>query len=518
MEDWSKGEFLQELRKRDEVIAELRQANALLQQENALLRQKVELLVRRVFGKSSETMSPGQLDLFLLGENPPKKDDASWLEEAAVHHREQKPKVARGPRGKARWPEDLPVVEEVIEPEEVKANPADWRRIGEERTERLDYRPARFFRQVTVRPKYVERALPEAAPIIAELPPCLQERGTVAPGLLAQILVAKYCDHLPLYRQEQIYYSRHGVWLPRQNLAAWVELCAFWLQPIYELIKTGVFGGGYAQVDETPVKYLVPGLGKTDQGYLWTVCRPGHSVFFAWKTSRAAECLDKIIPVNFRGQLQCDGYSAYGAFANGRTGIELAACLAHIRREIFEAKDQDPRVAGFLLKHIQNLYRIERRLRRHRAGPALRQAVREAESRPIFLRLQKTLLTVKARYLPKSALGKAIAYALAQWPRMELWLRHGQIEIDNNLVENAIRPTALGKKNWLFFGDAEAGQRSAVIYTIIENCRLQRIDPYAYLRDVLTRLPAMTNHQIAELTPQAWAKRRAQSSPLAAAA
>jgi transposase len=447
-----------------------------------------------------------------------RKTCVAGLEEAASHHQEQKLKAARGPRGKARWPEDLPVVEEVIEPEEVKANPADWRRIGEERTERLDYQPARFFRQVTVRPKYVERALPEAAPVIAEMPPCLQERGTAAAGLLAQILVAKYCDHLPLYRQEQIYCRRHGVWLPRQNLAAWVELCAFWLKPIYELIRTGVFGGGYAQVDETPVKYLVPGLGKTDQGYLWTVCRPGHSVFFEWKTSRAAECLEKIIPVNFRGQLQCDGYSAYGAFASGREGIELAACLAHIRREIYEAKDQDPRVAGFLLKHIQNLYRIECRLRRHRAGPALRQAVREAESRPIFLRLQKALLTVKARYLPKSALGKAIAYALAQWPRMELWLRHGQIEIDNNLVENAIRPTALGKKNWLFFGDANAGQRSAIIYTIIENCRLQGIDPYAYLHDVLTRLPGMTNHQIAELTPQAWAKRRAHRVPLAAAA
>jgi transposase len=516
MEDWSKEQFLQELRKRDEVIAELRQANLLLQQENALLRQKVDLLIRRVFGKSSEKMSAGQLDLFLLGEDPAKKADASWLEEATV--KQSKPKTARGPRGKARWPEDLPVVEEVIEPEEVKANPGDWRRIGEERSERLDFQPAHFFRQVTVRPKYVERGLPEAAPVIAEMPHCLQERGTAGPGLLAQILVAKYCDHLPLYRQEQIYHRRHGVWLPRQNLATWVELCAFWLQPIYELIKTGVFGGGYAQVDETPIKYLVPGLGKTEQGYLWTVCRPGHGVLFEWKTSRAAECLEKIIPVNFRGQLQCDGYSAYGAFANRREGIELVACLAHIRREIYAAKDQAPQAVGFLLKHIQNLYGIERRLRRHRSGPALRQAVREAESRPIFLRLQKTLIAIKARYLPKSAMGAAIAYALSQFPRLELWLQHGQLEIDNNLVENAIRPTALGKKNWMFFGDAGAGQRSAVIYTIIENCRLGGIDPFAYVRDVLTRLPASTNQNIAELTPQSWAKSRGQKGPLSRAA
>lgn len=518
MDGLSKEELLQELRKRDEALEEMRATNARLQQENDLLRQKMDLLVRRVFGKSSEAMNAAQLDLFLMGEGSAKKGDASWLEEAVANHREKKAKNRRGVRGRARWPEDLPVVEEVIEPEEVRANPGDWRRIGEERTERLDYRPARFFRQVTVRPKYVEVALPEAAPVIAELPPCLQERCTAAPGLIAQVVVAKYCDHLPLYRQEQIYHQRHDIWLPRQNLAAWVELCAFWMQPIYERIKTGVFSGGYAQVDESPVRYLVPGLGKSEQGYLWTVCRPGQGVFFHWETSRAARCLENIIPVDFRGTLQCDGYSAYAAFADRREGIELGACLAHIRREIYEAKEQAPQVAGFLLKHIQNLYRIEERLRSQRGGPALRLAVREAESRPIFQRMQKTLLAVKARYLPKSAMGKAIAYALAQWPRLELWVRNGLLEIDNNLVENAIRPTAIGKKNWMFFGAAGAGQRSAILYTIIENCRLLGIDPYAYLCDVLTRLPGMTNRQVADLTPQAWVNARRRTAQLAAAA
>lgn len=518
MESLSKDELLQELRKRDEEIAELVRSNGRLQMENELLRQKIDLLVRRVFGKSSETINPAQLDLFLMGENPRGKDDASWFEEAIINHREQKPRSKRNVRGRARWPEDLPVLEEVLEPEEVKANPEEWRRIGEERSERLDYQPARFFRQVTVRPKYVERDLPEAAPIIAELPPTLQERCTAAPGLIAQVVVAKYCDHIPLYRQEQIYERRHGVWLPRQNLATWVELSAFWLQPIYEAIKNGVFADGYAQVDESPVRYLVPGLGKTDQGYLWTVCRPGRGVFFHWETSRAADCLENVIPVDFRGTLQCDGYNAYGAFAARRKDIKLTACLAHIRRKFYEAREQDPQVAGFLLKHIQNLYRIEDRLRRRRAGPALRQAVREAESCPIFQRIQRTLMAVRARYLPQSAMGRAISYALTQWSRMELWLTDGQIEIDNNSVENAIRPTALGKKNWLFFGDAGAGQRSAILYTIIENCRLSGIDPYAYLRDVLTRLPTMTNHQVAELTPLAWAKARQQKQDLAVAA
>jgi len=518
MDELSKEELLRELRSRDAELAELRSINARLQHENELLRQKVDLLIRRVFGRSSEAFNEAQLDLFMMGENLPKKDSASWVEEAATQHREQKAKKQNSPRRSARWPKDLPTVEEVIEPAEVEANPADWRRIGEERTERLDYQPAQFFRQVTVRPKYVERDLPEAAPVIAELPSSLQERCMAGPGLIAQVVVGKYCDHLPLYRQEQIFKQRHDIWLPRQTLADWVELAAFWMHPIYEKIKAQTFGTGYAQVDETPVKYLSPGLGKTGQGYLWTVCCPGESVFFHWETSRGADCLENIIPVNFRGLLQCDGYSAYGAFAKNRADIDLGACLAHIRRKFVDAKDQAPQPAGFVLKHIQNLYRMESRLRRQRAGPSLRVAVRQSESRPIFHRIQKALFVLSSRYLPQSAMGKAIAYTLAQWSRMEVWLNDGRMEIDNNLVENAIRPTALGKKNWLFFGDAQAGQRSAILYTIIENCRREEINPYAYLRDVLTRLPKMTNQQISQVTPRAWAEAQKKQVPLAAAA
>ena len=171
--------------------------------------------------------------------------------------------------------------------------------------------------------------------MIAALPERLLDRSLPAPGLLAHIVVGKYCDHLPLYRQEQIYAQRHGVHLPRQSLARWVELTAEWLQPIYEQIRTGVMGGGYVQVDETPVDYLAPGHGKTKQGYLWTCSRPSGDVFYRWETSRAAECLHNIIPVDFTGTVQCDGYSAYRSFANKRNGtIALAGCWAHVRRKL----------------------------------------------------------------------------------------------------------------------------------------------------------------------------------------
>lgn len=323
------------------------------------------------------------------------------------------------------------------------------------------------------------------------------------------MLVAKYCDHLPLYRQEQIYSQRHGVWLPRQNLADWVGLAAFWLQPIYENIKAEVFVNGYAQVDESPVRYLGTGEGKAGQGYLWTGCRPGVAVVYRWEKSREAACLENLIPVDFRGILQCDGYAGYTAFAKKREGIELGACLAHVRREIHEAREQDPRVAACLLRQIQLIYRIEKRMRVARAGPQARAAIRASESRMVYLRLRRIFQKLPGRYLPQSAMGKDIAYALGQWDRMGLWIENGLMEVDNNRVENAIRPSALGKKNWMFFGDAEAGQRSAILYTIIENCRLHGVDPFTCLRDVLTRLPSSTNHQVHNLTPARWAADRA---------
>ena len=383
------------------------------------------------------------------------------------------------------------------------------RTFGQEVSEQLDFEPARFLRRRTIRKKYVHRARLDAAPVIAPLPARLQDRSLPAPGLLAHILVAKYCDHLPLYRQEQIFARRHQVHLPRQTLARWVALAADWLQPIYEQIRTGVMAGGYVQVDETPVNYLEPGNGKTRQGYFWTASQPKGDVFFRWETSRATACLDQVVPPTFAGTVQSDGYPAYRAFVNGRSEvITLAGCWAHVRRKFYEASETAPQMSGWLLRQIQHLYRVEASLREQHVGPRLRVAVRASHSRPIVERLEKVLLRLKARsrYLPQSPLGGAIDYALGQWATLTVYLNAGRVEIDNNLVENAIRPTALGKKNWLFIGDAEAGQRSAIVYTIIESCRRRGLDPYAYLREVLTRLPDMTNRQIPEVVPAVWGK------------
>ena len=334
---------------------EFQQTLAQLQAENTLLRQKLDALARRIFGVSSEALNPAQLQLLLSLPELSAQSPATPAVPAAVPERAIKPaKRSRAPR----LPEHLPVVEEVIDPEPVKAAPERWRCIGQEVSEQLDYEPGRFLRRRTVRRKYVHRTELDMTPIIAPLPDCLQERGLAAPGLLAHVIVSKFCDHLPLYRQEQIFAQRYKINLPRQTLARWMELAADWLRPIYESIRTGVMAGGYVQVDETPVDYLAPGEGKTSQGYLWTGCRPGGDVFFHWATSRAAACLDNIIPVDFHGTVQCDGYSAYRAFAKGRAKtIALAGCWAHVRRKFHESLESAPRLAGWILRQLQHLYK-----------------------------------------------------------------------------------------------------------------------------------------------------------------
>jgi transposase len=409
------------------------------------------------------------------------------------------------------------VVRQVIEPELVRAQPDQWKKIGEEVSRRLDYQPGKFFWQETVRPKYVRADQRAQPPVMAPAPLSVADHSLAAPGLLAQILAGKYCDHLPFYRQEQIFRQRHGVFISRQQMVQWTFQSVRLLSGISDFLKKQVRQSRYVQVDETPVRYQDPDLpGRCGQGYLWVASVPGQGLVFEWHASRAARCLDSLLGPGYRGKLQSDGHSAYPAFVKEKEDLKLFGCWAHARRGFFEARDQAPQVAGWFLNQIGQMYGWERQLRLSRAGPALRQAHRRAHGRMIVERLHRALHLLRPRYLPKSPMGQAITYALNQWPSLERFLDHGEVEIDNNLVENAIRPTAIGKKNWLFFGSEEAGQRSAVIYTLIENCRRHGVEPCACLKDVLERLPGTTNQQVGQLTPQNWKKARQTQVKLAA--
>lgn len=499
----------------------LRTENALLREENqrqvqeiGLLREKIDLLIRRVFGASSERLDTDQLLLALEGMEAKKPDASS--DAAVALEADLKDKRGRCPKRKKKGGiteemlDSLPAEEVVVEPEEVKADPQAWRKVDEQVTRQLDYQPAKYVCRKIIRPRYARIDEPHRPPVIAALPTML-ERCKAGPGLLASVLTAKYCDHLPLYRQEQIAKLRHGIDLHRQVLADWVGLCADWLRPIYQEIMGGVWEGGYTQVDESVIKYLEPGTGKAQHGYFWTIKRPGGDAVFHWATTRATEVLQKIVPVDFADTIQCDGYTSYRTFLK-RHGhpVTLAACWAHARRKFFEAAQTGAHKADALLivHMIKGLYAVEKKLRESGASPKLRRNQRQLESRPIIERLRARLESwvKRRRHLPSSQMAKAIDYTLTLWADLCVYLEDGRIEIDNNLVENAIRPTAVGKKNWLFIGDANAGERSAIIFTLIEACRSRGIDPFEYLRDVFTRMPTMAAKDYPTLTPEAWQK------------
>jgi transposase len=505
------AELQTQINRLQEQVASLQQALEQSRHENTVLRQKLDALARRFFGQKSEQLNAAQLELLLQG-----------LVGSAVCEEKKEPPARPAPRTaspssqRIRTPDHLEVVRQVIEPELVRAEPEQWKKIGEEVSRRLDYQPGQFFWQETVRPKYVRLGRRELPPLMAPAPAQVADHSLAAPGLLAQILVAKYCDHLPFYRQQQIFQQRHGVFLSRQQMVQWTWQSVRLLSAISDFLKKQLRQSGYVQVDETPVRYQDPGLpGRCGQGYLWVASAPGQEVVYEWHASRAAACLDSLLGPDFKGKVQSDGYSAYPAFVKNKA-VELFGCWAHARRGFFEALEQAPQVAGWILNQMGLMYGWERQRRLSRAGPALRQAHRRAHSRMVVERCHRALHLLRPRYLPQSPMGQAISYALNQWPTLERFLDHGEVEIDNNLVENAIRPTAVGKKNWLFFGSEEAGQRSAVIYTLIENCKRHDVEPYTYLKSVLERLPNTTNQEVGQLTPQNWQKARQQQTKLAA--
>lgn len=473
-----------------------------LERDLAEVRRRLDQLLRMHYGRAKgEQISREQLELMLVGLPP-------VLEEPVTSAPAPKSPTSAGPRHPRRALDDahLPTRETVIEPEEVSADPQGWTRLGEERTSQLDFEPSKLFRHVIVRPRYVRREQFAIAPLPAQ--PI--DKGMVGAGLLAWLLINKYVDHVPLHRTAAILRRQHGVEVPRNTLSGWVEQATRLLWPIYRAMQAKLRRRTYLQVDETPVRYLDPDVkGKSELGYLWVYLDPGGEVLFQWSTGRAHDAPKEFLG-EYRGILQVDGYGAYEALVRARDGVvSLAHCWAHARREIKEALAGSPRAAAWLLGQIQAMYAIERSLRDAQAGPALREAVRSSQTRMIVERLFKAMIRLRARELPGNALAKALDYCLERREGLSRFLGDGRIHIDSNLVENAIRPCAVGRRNWLFVGHPEAGDRTAVLYSLVASCRLHGIDPFRYLRDVFTRLPAAKITEIEAFTPAEWARHRA---------
>ena len=484
-------------------------------------------LLKRIYGAKSEKLDTSQLLLDLLGDGPKKPDAAGPEDAPAAEPTPEKKKPKKPRRQKLRDSlKALPTITTEIVPREVLDAPDDYRRIGQEKSERLEVGPATFTRHVTIRPTYVKKSDPEAVPTTAPLPVPLLEGSVLTASLGAHILTEKFCYHQPFWRQEWRLRATHGIEISRNNMCHWHNHLADQLLPVYNLIAARMRASDYIKVDETPIKYLNPGTGKTSTGQFWIYHHADHGPLYDWHTSRANTCLDRILigrlgDSPFAGYLQSDGLRAYTTFIERQpeNSITPVSCLSHIRRKFVEAKGDHPKLTAWILYLIGKIYAVETKLRKSGASPAERKREREKTARRPYEHLKKLTAHLEWRgsILPASALGKALSYARGQLPHLEPCFTDGQIEFDNNLTENAVRPTKLGMKNWMFIGGADTGWRSAVIYTFVEQVRRHGHDPFAYFKWVFERLPGMTNQDdFAPLLPCSWVAAQQEAQDKAA--
>jgi transposase len=476
-----------------------------LREENAVLRTQIAWLKQQLFGPGkSETLDRAQL-LLKLGE----------LEKLAATQRPTETityERAAGPAPKRTLPAEtfahLPVKESVeIVPEAVQRDPSLYEKIGEERTFEVDLIPPQLFKREIVRPKFRHCLDRNRAPLLAPAPKRVVAGGFASAGLIAWALTAKYCDHLPLYRQEKML-ARWGAPISRQNLCDWVGAATAVLEPLVKRMKHDLLQSGYVQVDETPIRCNDPDLrdGKTTQGWLWALSRPGGEVIFEWRLSRRHEEAERLLG-DYRGVLQSDGYEGYAAYVRAHVGVEWTGCWAHSRRRFFESAHERPKTAERVLRIIARLYQLECEWDEADVGER-RAALRQQHFAQPLARLRRLVTALQKRVLPKSGLGQACTYLLGHWEPLTAHLRHSHTKLDTNSVENAIRPSKLGAKNWLFVGHPEAGDRAAVIYSLVVSCQRYGHNPHDYLRDVLGRLPAMTTaDDLRPLLPSHWKPR-----------
>ncbi len=499
----------------DAENADLRSRNAELAALNARLEHLAREMKRARFGPRSEKLNPDQFELAFEDLEAAIAEAQEQHDTAAAARSQSRP--VRKPRTSRALPKDLPREERVIEPESLTCpcGCGDMVRIGEDRSERLDITPAQFRVLVTVRPRY---ACPKgrAGVVQEKAPPALIESGLPTEATIAHVLVSKYSEHLPLYRQAQVM-ARHGLSIDRSTLADWVGRAAFHLAPVVDRMAALLKGSGKLFMDETTAPVLDPGRGRTKTGYLWAMLRDDRpwggddppGVVFAYAPGRGGAHAERMLE-GFEGTLQVDGYTGYNRLADDRREdgqpLRLAYCWAHARREIIKAtpKAGSP-IAEEALTRIAALYRIEKGIRGQ--APERRRAVRQEQSVPLLDELEAWLRVQAARLSRKSDMGKAVAYILNRWEGLALFAGDGRVEMDSNLVENQIRPLALNRKNALFAGHDEGAQNWARIASLIATCKMNGVEPFAYLRATLEAIAAGHPHtDIDDLLPWAFPK------------
>ncbi|MBE9522879.1 MAG: IS66 family transposase, partial [Proteobacteria bacterium] len=472
-EKW--GEIQQILARDNEREAELAELRA----ENLYLKHEFAQLKRMIFGSKSERFIPDDPGQLSLGLDIDQQQETEQQETEDISYKRNKSKKKKEIPVRLPLPSHIRREEIVIEPEE---DTTGGKRIGEEVTEVLEYIQGKFYVKRIIRPKY---ALPEDKGIvIGTLPSLPIPRGNAGPGLLTHLLISKFQDHLPFYRQVQMF-KRADITIAESTISGWFSATCRLLEPLYDKLIEIVKQSIYLMADETPIPVLTKDKpGSTHKGYHWVYYSPlERRVCFDYRKGRGREGPQEFLE-GFRGALQTDGYAAYNGFEK-REGITLLACLAHARRKFEKCKDNDPKRAGHALKKIQELYDVESEAREQKLSFEERKELRQKESVPVLDELEAWMRDQLTQVLPKSAIGEAIAYTLKLWKRLTRYTEDGRWEIDNNAIENSIRPVALGRKNYMFAGSHEGAKNAAMIYSFLGTCKINNVEPYAWLKDVL---------------------------------
>lgn len=494
-----------QLTRRDALLAE-REAT-LAAQEAELKRRELKIqqltlelaMHKRVrFGKKSEALTREQLALF---DEVGDEDGAAIVAEIE----QQAPATPRQPRrsGRKPLPAELPRIEHRHDPESCACGRCgrEQVKIGEDISEQLDVEPARFFVHRHIRSQWACRDCETVT--AAPVPAAIIDGGLAAPGLHAWVLIQKYLDHLPLYRIERIS-ERHGVAIARSTLAQWVGQLGVHLQPLADRLAERLRQGAVLHADETPVQQLDPGRGKTKRAYLWAYrsndLEAGPPiVVFDYQTSRSGEHARHFLRT-WRGHLMVDDYSGYKALF--QDGVTELGCLAHVRRKFFDLQATGPHpVAEEALRRIGELYAVEAEADEHGQDLVARLALRRHAALPKLQALRDWWIAQRLKTADGSGLARALDHGLKRWPALQRYAEWGHLPIDNNPVENAIRPIALGRRNWLFTGSERAGRRAAAIQSLLATAKLNGIEPYAWLKDTLEKLPTWPYSRIDELLP-----------------
>ena len=465
------------------------------------LQLQIEQLLRHVYGQRSEKfpVDPQQIK---LGLDMPAVPVSDKRKETITYERE-KSSGKSNHKGRIPFPEHLPRVDELILPLE---DVSGLKKIGEEITERLECEPGKLFVRRYIREKFAKEN--NEGVIIADLPSSPIEKGRAGASVLALVIVQKYVDHLPLYRQiEQ--FKRMGIDIPSSTMSDWVRTGAELIAPLYQTLVNRILQSHYLQVDETRIQVMdrdekarpnnLSGRAKTHRGWYWTYRDPLTGlVFFDYHESRGRAGPSEMLK-DFNGYLQTDGYEVYNRF--DKKQITHIHCMAHARRYFEQALDNDRELASHALKEIQKLYAVEKYCRENNYDIFQRLDLRQEKSVAVLQSIHLWLKEKITVVTPSSAIGKAISYALPRWERLMLFAYDGRLEIDNNLVENSIRPIAIGRKNYLFAGSHESAKNAAMFYSLLGTCKLKGIEPFSWLKSIFEILPDYKANRLEELLP-----------------